>query len=138
MRFLGSALQAGLDPSIAPRPQGILRGFELDESQPTHSVLSRHRTYIDRASHSISLSNDSRNFAQNLPQPQFHFSGRRPRSQITVVFFLCRTNSLIGVPPNSRSPLAPPCNFKRQFLLGFNNYLRSALTLRGVGSRARA
>ena len=32
-----------------------------------------------------------------------------------------------------RSPLAPPCNFKRQFLLGFNNYLRSALTLRGVG-----
>ena len=34
-----------------------------------------------------------------------------------------------------RSPLAPPCNFKRQFLLGFNNYLRSALTLRGVSSR---
>jgi len=33
-----------------------------------------------------------------------------------------------------RSPLAPPCNFKRQFLLGFNNYLRSALTLRGVSS----
>jgi hypothetical protein len=36
-----------------------------------------------------------------------------------------------------RSPLAPPCNFKRQFLLGFNNYLRSALTLRGVSSRLR-
>ena len=33
-----------------------------------------------------------------------------------------------------RSPLAPPCKFKRQFLLGFNNYLRSALTLRGVSS----
>jgi hypothetical protein len=33
-----------------------------------------------------------------------------------------------------RSPLAPPCNFKRQFLLGFNNYLRSALTLREVSS----
>src|ERR1700682_5424192 len=90
---------------------------------------------IDRASHSISLSNDSRNFAQNLSQPQFHFrEDVGPRSQIAVVFFLCRTNSIIGVPPNSRSPLAPPCNFKRQFLLGFNNYLRSALTLRGVSS----
>jgi len=33
-----------------------------------------------------------------------------------------------------RSPLAPPCNFKQQFLLGFNNYLRSALTLREVSS----
>ena len=33
-----------------------------------------------------------------------------------------------------RSPLVPPCNFKRQFLLGFNNYLRSALTLREVSS----
>ena len=33
-----------------------------------------------------------------------------------------------------RSPLAPPCNFKRQFLLRFNNYLRSTLTLRGVSS----
>jgi hypothetical protein len=30
--------------------------------------------------------------------------------------------------------LAPPYNFKRQFLLGFNNYLRSALTLREVSS----
>ena len=89
---------------------------------------------IDRASHSISPYNDSRNFAQNLPQPQFHFRDVGPRSQIAVVFFLCRTNSLIGVPLNSRSPLAPPCNFKRQFLLGFNNYLRSALTLRGLSS----
>ena len=35
-------------------------------------------------------------------------------------------------------PPGSPCNFKRQFLLGFNNYLRSALTLRGVSSRARA
>ena len=33
-----------------------------------------------------------------------------------------------------RSPLAPPCNFKPQFLLAFNNYLRSALTLREVSS----
>jgi hypothetical protein len=33
-----------------------------------------------------------------------------------------------------RSPLAPPANFKRQFLLGFNNYLRSALTLREVST----
>jgi hypothetical protein len=33
-----------------------------------------------------------------------------------------------------RSPLAPPCNFKPQFLLGFKNYLCSALTLRGVSS----
>jgi len=50
---------------------------------------------------------------------------------------LGNTNGLIllcGVPPNSRFPLAPPCNFKRQFLLGFNNCLRSALTLRGVSS----
>jgi hypothetical protein len=51
---------------------------------------------------------------------------------------LGNTNGLIllcRVPPNSCSPLAPPCNFKRQFLLvGFNNYLRSALTLRGVSS----
>ena len=31
-------------------------------------------------------------------------------------------------------PWLPPSNFKRQFLLGFNNYLRSALTLRGVSS----
>jgi hypothetical protein len=30
-----------------------------------------------------------------------------------------------------RSPSAPPCNFKPQFRLGFNNSLRSALTLRG-------
>jgi hypothetical protein len=32
------------------------------------------------------------------------------------------------------SPLAPPCNFKRHSRLEFNNYLRSALTLRGVSS----
>ena len=36
-----------------------------------------------------------------------------------------------------RSPSAPPYNLKRQFRFEFNNYLRSALTLRGVSSRAR-
>jgi hypothetical protein len=102
---------------------------------------------IDGASHSISLSNDSRNFAQgqkDLPQPQFQLPPWVTLardvglwSEIAGGVFLYRTDSLIGVPPNSRSPLAPPCNFKRQFFLGFNNYLRSALTLRGVGSRAR-
>ena len=32
------------------------------------------------------------------------------------------------------SPFAPPHNLKRQFWLEFNNYLRAALTLRGVSS----
>jgi len=35
---------------------------------------------------------------------------------------------------SDRSPLAPPRNFKRQFWLEFNNYLRSNLTLRGLSS----
>src|SRR6266480_2162580 len=35
---------------------------------------------------------------------------------------------------NLRSPLAPPYNLKRQFGPAFNNYLPSALTLRGVSS----
>src|SRR6266404_2049732 len=38
---------------------------------------------------------------------------------------------------NLRSPSAPRYNSKRRFGLEFNNYLRSALTLRGVSSRAR-
>ena len=36
--------------------------------------------------------------------------------------------------PRSPPPSAPPCNLKRQFGFGFNNYLRSALPLRGVSS----
>jgi hypothetical protein len=39
---------------------------------------------------------------------------------------------------NPRSPAAPLFDLKRQFKFEFNNYLRSALTLRRVSSRTRA
>ena len=41
---------------------------------------------------------------------------------------------LVGIRHAAAPPLAPPHDFKRQFRLGFNNYLHSALTLRGVSS----
>ena len=42
--------------------------------------------------------------------------------------------SFVPAPRSVAPPVAPPCQFKRQVRLGFNNYLRSALTLRGVSS----